>query len=204
MESSANEEKPISIFGFESFSLDLDYRPRITMFWKWAPGNGITLPSSLSPTPLLMIADDDSSKLGKYIFKFMCVVWFLRPLPLASTIYSRHTDSRCLPVYGDINADAQVYATFQHWMDTYSFTKCTSVRFIFYYSMPGKNHRRLHFAFVFVVDDRRQYLCAHFSSFFRIFMMPNGSSAASIKYDAIGYPLREDVLCLFGSWLSTQ
>lgn len=135
--------------------------------------------SVLLPPSMLMLAIRT-----KCIFKFMYVVWFL--LLHSSTIYYlQHTIQdvaeqavdmvarRCLPHF-NINW-IHIYAGKMH------------KRAFLYYSVPGNDNPRIYIFRLavtvwFFVDDNT---IARRLFSFRIFMMPNGSSAASIKYDGI-------------------
>lgn len=118
----------------------------------------------------------------------MYVVWFL--LSLSSTIYLQHT-IHDVAEQAPETGGAQVFATFQHlsWIHIYS-EKCSSARFLLFGAWQWQPTYRSSVCAVtvwfFVDNDTR---------FSRIFMMPNCSSGASIKYDAI-LP-RVPIFCFF-------
>lgn len=131
---SADGGKAISIFGFDSFSLDC--KLKITMIEN-EPRHRVLLPPSPPPPFLLLMA---AVRLAKCIFKFMCVVGFL--LLLSSAIYSQLThDSRCRRSRtmrrkwwraGVCHISASNGYIFIH--------RCTSVRtFYYYYSASVAN-----------------------------------------------------------------
>lgn len=84
----------------------------------------------LPPPPFV---DGDGSKLGKCIFKFMGVVWLLLR---SSTIYSQHT-THDVSEHCSKNVGAQVFATFQHQLDTNLFRNRISARFFQWAKVSG-------------------------------------------------------------------
>lgn len=145
---------------------------------------------------------DSSRKLGKCIFKFMDVVWFgfsllLRSTRLIDNLFGNtHTIHHVSQIMRRKFCDAQVFATFQHQMDS---RNARARGFFFMIPVPGGREQRAQFVVWFsggdglpVDDDHAVPVRAFLHSLDSFFMMPNGTHAASIKCDDIRYPRRHN------------